>query len=252
MTERAAADRTWAYGHVIVDEAQELSPMQWRMIARRVPTGSMTIVGDVNQTFAADGVTSWDHLHTTGGHRTSRTVELTVNYRTPREVMAAAMPVLRALDPSASEPVSVRSGGATPWATQATGDLPRVVADLARRELVALEGGNLAVIVPDAELPSIAAALAQVVPGSSSGPAVDLESACVVLTPQQAKGLEFDGGVVVDPAGILAGPRGLNALYVSMTRPMRRLGLVHPGPIPDLLTHIEPLRASSADVGPAT
>lgn len=226
--------------------------MQWRMIARRVPTGSMTIVGDVNQTFAADGVTSWQNLRPAGRHRASRTVELTVNYRTPQEVMTAALPVLSALDPSAAEPVSVRSAGVEPWQVDHVENLPSRVADLARCELAALQGGNLAVIAPSGALGPIASALAEAVPGSSASPDLDLESICVTLTPQEAKGLEFDGVLVIDAAEILASPRGLNALYVALTRPMRRLGLVHPGPAPDLLSHIRPLGAPSGDVSPAT
>lgn len=253
MAEKAAADRTWAYGHVVVDEAQELSPMQWRMISRRVPIGSMTIVGDVHQTFAVDGLDAWDQLDTAGVGGNSQRQELTVNYRTPREVMEVAGPVLRALDPGARAASSVRASGTTPWAVQVRAtELVQAVAGLARTELSELAGGNLAVITSEEHLPDIAAAVAQAVPGASGGTRLDLASICVTITPQQAKGLEFDGVIVAAPADILSGSRGLNALYVALTRPMRRLGLVHPGPVPEFLAGVPPRDAVPGGVGGAT
>ena len=100
LADRAAADRRWTYGHVIVDEAQELTPMAWRAIARRCPLRSMTVVGDVAQTGAIGGGTSWAAaLGETFGDRW-RLAELTLNYRTPAEVMELAGDVLREVDPS--------------------------------------------------------------------------------------------------------------------------------------------------------
>lgn len=253
MAEKAAADRTWAYGHVVVDEAQELSPMQWRMISRRIPTGSMTIVGDVHQTFAVDGLDAWDQLGAAGVGGNGQTKELTVNYRTPREVMQVAGPVLQALDPGARAASSVRASGTAPWAVQVrSAELVQTVADLARAELSELAGGNLAVITSGEHLPDISAAVAQAVPGAGGETGLDLTSVCLTLTPQQAKGLEFDGVIVAAPADILAGSRGLNALYVALTRPMRRLGLVHPGTVPELLADVPPRDAVPGGVGGAT
>ena len=115
LADRAAADRRWTYGHVIVDEAQELTPMAWRAIARRCPLRSMTVVGDVAQTGAIGGGTSWSAaLGETFGDRW-RLAELTLNYRTPAEVMDLAQDVLREVDPSARAPRSVRSTGVKPW-----------------------------------------------------------------------------------------------------------------------------------------
>jgi hypothetical protein len=122
IAERAAADRTWAFGHVIVDEAQELSPMAWRLLMRRCPTRSMTIVGDVAQTGTSGGATSWQYAlepHVAGRWRRT---ELTVNYRTPAEIMAMVSAVLTAIDPTANPPRSVRRTGERPWHT-ITGDL---------------------------------------------------------------------------------------------------------------------------------
>ncbi|NUR90794.1 MAG: AAA family ATPase, partial [Nonomuraea sp.] len=113
--ERAATDRTWAYGHVIVDEAQELSPMAWRVLMRRIPTRSMTIVGDIAQTGSAAGARSWNSVLDPYVAGRWRQHELTVNYRTPVELMAVAAGVLAAIDPELKAPMSVRESGGEPW-----------------------------------------------------------------------------------------------------------------------------------------
>ncbi|HVT70550.1 MAG TPA: helicase, partial [Trebonia sp.] len=116
--ERAEADRSWAYGHVIVDEAQELSAMAWRMVLRRNPARSMTVVGDVAQTGSPAGATSWKDMLTplVGGRW--REERLTVNYRTPAEIMAVAADVLASVSPDERPPESVRSEGTGPVAVQ--------------------------------------------------------------------------------------------------------------------------------------
>jgi DNA helicase IV len=114
MAERAAADRTWTFGHVIVDEAQELSEMAWRLLARRCPAKSMTIVGDIAQTGGPAGATSWERvLEPLVGDRW-RLARLTVNYRTPAEIMAATADLLAAIDPGHPPPQSVRETGVLP------------------------------------------------------------------------------------------------------------------------------------------
>ena len=115
IAERAAADRTWQFGHVIVDEAQELSPMEWRMLMRRCQRRSMTLVGDLAQAGTDTGVRSWAELLDRYAPGRWRTAELTVNYRTPAEIMAVAGDVLTAIDPAAAPPVSARSTGVIPW-----------------------------------------------------------------------------------------------------------------------------------------
>nr|WP_281496893.1 AAA family ATPase [Ornithinimicrobium sp. F0845] len=244
LAERAAADRTWAYGHAVVDEAQELSAMQWRMLLRRVPSGSLTVVGDINQTSSAGGSTSWSSLAAQHPRRRWTVVELTVNYRTPQEVMDAALPVLRVLNPAATEPVSARTGPHRPWRLEVADDLVAVTARLAAQEHAALEGGHLAVIAPPALVPALASAVAAAVPGASSGADLDLGSRCVVIDPTQAKGLEFDGVLVADVEGLLAAPRGHSDLYVAMTRTTSRLGLLHTGPAPAAITQV-PTRPAS-------
>lgn len=109
--QRAAADRTWAFGHVIVDEAQELSPMAWRLLMRRCPSRSMTIVGDVAQTGALSGTPSWADALAPYVAQRWRLAELTVSYRTPAEIMAVAADVLAEIDPALRPPRSVRESG---------------------------------------------------------------------------------------------------------------------------------------------
>ena len=150
-------------------------------------------------------------------------------------MIAAALPVLRAVDPQVRPPRPVRAGG-TAWRHRVDGDLVRAVTEAAGRELGA--GGHVAVVAPERLAPAIGAALAAAYPGTSHGPAVDLRRDAVVLTPEQARGLEVDAVLVVDPGTLLAGPAGLAALGVALTRATERLGILHPGEVPDLLRHV--------------
>jgi DNA helicase IV len=212
LAERALEDRNWAYGHVIVDEAQELSAMDWRMVLRRCPARSMTVVGDLAQTSTPGGADSWAQVLDPVAAGRWRTARLTVNYRTPAPVMALAAALL---PPSAEPPLSVRDSDERPWYASAT-DL----ADLVRRETELIGAGRVAVIAPPARVAETAATL-----GISPGP--DLDAPVAVLTAEQAKGLEFDSVIIVNPAEIEQGsPRGRADLYVALTRTTRRLGLV--------------------------
>ncbi|MEU4196499.1 AAA family ATPase [Kribbella sp. NPDC026611] len=219
LADRAAADRRWTYGHVIVDEAQELSPMAWRAIARRCPLRSMTVVGDVAQTSAIGGGTTWAGvLGETFGDRW-RLAELTLNYRTPAEVMELANDVLREVDPSARTPQSVRSTGVKPWHA----DVPAAEQALYVYKLAAEETqyGEVGVITSRSRLELIQEA-------------VDGLTGVTVLSAREAKGLEFDSVLVVDPDGIvIESPRGVRDLYVALTRCTQRLGVI--GNLPDFL-----------------
>ncbi|WP_093709976.1 AAA family ATPase [Streptomyces sp. 2131.1] len=219
--ERAAADRTWAFGHIIVDEAQELSPMAWRLLMRRSPTRSMTLVGDPAQTSEEAGVGSWQEILAPYVGDRYEHVRLGVNYRTPAEVMEVAAKVLRAEDPSFEPPGSVRSTGEVPWARDSGADLAGAVAR-AVAELTPTEG-RLAVIAPGELHEEIAAPLNGVVPGAEP----DLTRTVVLLGPRQAKGLEFDHVLVVEP-----GRFGTSDLYVALTRATQRLGILHREPLP--------------------
>ncbi|MFB4290141.1 ATP-binding domain-containing protein [Nonomuraea sp. ATR24] len=222
--DRAAADRTWAYGHVIVDEAQELSAMAWRMVMRRVPARSLTVVGDIAQTGSAAGARSWGDVldpHLAGRWRVER---LEVNYRTPAQIMRVAARVLRAIDPGLRPPESVREGDAPPRAVRC--GLAGVPA-LAAEELAAIGEGRVGVLVPDA----LRERAGELFPGG------DLDAPVVALTVTQAKGLEFDAVVVVDPAGIAGqSPMGLRDLYVALTRATRRLTVAYEGDLPEVLS----------------
>ncbi|MFD4956905.1 HelD family protein [Streptomyces sp. NPDC058451] len=221
--ERAAADRTWAFGHIIVDEAQELSPMAWRLLMRRSPTRSMTLVGDPAQTAEAAGVGSWaDILRPYVEDRWEHT-RLGVNYRTPAEIMDVAAAVVRAEHPGFEPPGSVRSTGVRPWA-RATDDLPGAV-EKAVVELTP-EEGRLAVIAPRDLHRRLAARL----DGVTAGAEPDLTRTVVLLDPRQAKGLEFDSVLVVEPARY-----GTSDLYVALTRATQRLGVLYSEALPPAL-----------------
>ncbi|MFF7382913.1 HelD family protein [Streptomyces griseoluteus] len=222
--ERAAADRTWAFGHIIVDEAQELSPMAWRLLMRRSPTRSMTLVGDPAQTAEAAGVGSWSKILQPYVEDRWEHTRLGVNYRTPSEIMDLAAAVVRAEHPDFEPPSSVRSTGVRPWVRDALGDLPGAVAR-AVAELTPAEG-RLAVIAPRALHGTVAGAL----DGVTAGAEPDLTRNVVLLDPRQSKGLEFDSVLVVDPAAY-----GTSDLYVALTRATQRLGVLHTGEVPAAL-----------------
>lgn len=238
--QRAAADRTWTFGHVIVDEAQELSAMAWRLLMRRCPSRSMTLVGDVAQTGHPAGTSSWQDTLGEYVEQRWRIEELTVNYRTPVEIMKIGADVLAAIDPTLRPPTSVRETGLEPWSLRVRPeDLPARVAELAGAEADEIEhadAGRVGVLVPPAAAEELGKAVATAVPATAVGDDVDLTHRVVVLTVEKAKGLEFDSVLVVDPARIVAeSVRGLNDLYVALTRSTRRLGVLHPGELPEVL-----------------
>ncbi|WP_051918879.1 HelD family protein [Prescottella defluvii] len=217
--ERAAADRTWTYGHVIVDEAQELSEMAWRMLMRRIPNRWMTLVGDTAQTGDPAGSSSWQDVLGPYVAQRWKLTELTVNYRTPAEIMELAHRVLEEIDPQQTVPRSVRESGFAPWAERVDeSDLGEAV----RRRVAAVTGPGLTAVLAGHQLVDELA---------------DLRSDSVsVLTVKDAKGLEFDNVLIVEPQDLLdESPRGLNDLYVALTRATQRLGIVHARPLPAVL-----------------
>jgi DNA helicase IV len=228
--ERAYNDRTWTFGHVIVDEAQELSAMAWRMIMRRIPNRWMTVIGDTAQTGDPAGTTSWDEVLSPYVARRWRKYELSVNYRTPSEIMTVAAPILEQIDPEMSAPTSIRSSGRAPtFERTSADDLAAVAAKLAAESL----DGIAAIIAPDALVEQIRAVTGD----------IDNSPEMSVLTVAQCKGLEFDRTVVVEPAMIVAqSRRGWGDLYVALTRATQQLAIVHSAELP------EPLRVPAQTV----
>lgn len=236
--ERAAADRTWTYGHVVVDEAQELSPMAWRMVLRRVPTRSLTIVGDVAQTAAAGGARHWATMLEPVLRGSWRLSELTVNYRTPAEVARTAQSVAAAAGLPVSRLTSAREVEGSLQVHEVPADaLLEATVRTARAALAALapehsgdvdaDAGRVAVIVADERVDEVRGALAASdvgeqlrPPGSGSW----LEARLAVMGPRASKGLEFDVVVLVEPSEV--GRAGAGDLYVAMTRPTQSLHVV--------------------------
>jgi DNA helicase IV len=218
VAERAVADRSWTYGHIVVDEAQELSPMAWRMLLRRCPTRSFTIVGDVAQTTATAGTRWWPETMDPLFREGWQLRELTVSYRIPAAVAEAAQSFARAAGLPVSEMSAARELDNAVVAVRVSGDvLEHAVAEAVRQaERYAQEGGGLvAVITSDAS--ADAARLA------AAGTTVQ------VLSARESKGLEFDAVVLAEPAQIAAVP---SDLYVALTRPTRRLTMVHAQDLP--------------------
>ncbi|WP_280430152.1 RNA polymerase recycling motor ATPase HelR [Nocardia brasiliensis] len=210
LAERAAADRDWTYRHVVVDEAQELSEMDWRVLMRRCPSKSFTVVGDLAQRRSAAGAMSWASMLEpyVPGRWVYRS--LTVNYRTPAEIMAVAAALLAEFAPEVQAPESVRACGVPPWSRLVTDDELPAAIDAFVREEADREGTSVVIGPPG-------------VPGA--------------VPASETKGLEYDAVLVVAPEQILAdGPRGAAELYVALTRATQRLGVLHQGPLPQELS----------------
>ncbi len=238
VAEMASIDRSWAFGHLIVDEAQEHSAMMWRLLARRCPSKSMTVVGDVAQTGSAAGSDTWAQALDPFAAGRWQQAELSVNYRTPREIMDVAADVLASFAPDMQPPSSVREVGEDPYAVALDPHAePETFGELIRG-LTPLEG-TMAVLIPDGDRSTYA---------QSDDPTVrrlaeanpDTDNPVVLLEVRAVKGLEFDVVVVVDPQAILDGsPRGANDLYVALSRATTRAVVVHPGALPPMLHRLK-------------
>jgi DNA helicase IV len=206
------------YGHVIVDEAQDLTPMQLRMIARRAAGGSLTLLGDVAQATGAVRYSSWGAVlpHLPRGDE-AQVSELRHAYRVPREIMELALPLLDTIAPDVAAPISYRTGAAPPTVRRVEAE--HLLAE-AYREALRLAGtdGLIALIVPEQLVDDALAA-------------ASLYEEVPLLTPRQAKGLEFDHVVVVEPALI-----DLRELYVALSRPTKTLVVLHARNLPKELS----------------
>jgi DNA helicase IV len=223
------------YGHVIVDEAQDLTPMQLRMLARR-SAGSITVLGDIAQAAGPVSYRSWDELlpHL-APKQPAEVEELRLAYRVPREVMELALPLLPLIAPDVAPPFAYRAGDEPPRFVLAEAEhLVATAVREAGRE--ARREGRTALIAPE----SLLAALEPVLPHPETA-FDELAAPIQALTPRGAKGLEFDRVVLVEPARIVSessGVDGLRALYVALTRATKTLVVVHAEPLPAPLTAV--------------
>lgn len=235
LAQRARADRSWAYGHVVVDEAQELSPMDWHLLLRRCPSRSFTVVGDVNQTSQrSSSPLSWETLLGPARRAAPVMEQLTINYRTPRAVMDLAQKVLAATKHTVVPLQSARDVADSLVFTRLQGEphanlhepvsgpgnLVPTLRETLQSETARLEAevgsdaGKLAIIVPAAAHSYLAATL-----GLETADVVADQVCC--LDPRAAKGLEFDTVILVEPAVIADQSAG--DLYVAMTRCTKRM-----------------------------
>jgi len=228
--------RTRSYGHIVVDEAQDLTPMQFRMIARRVPTGSVTVLGDLAQATGPWSYRAWTEVREIlkGGAAQPQHAELSLGYRAPGRVLDFASKLLPSAAPGVAPTSSIRRGRTDPNVRAVPVDeVPG--ASLAEAYSLMADHALIAVIAPDELVPELVRLARR---HDEVGVLErDAMSRPVTIVPAQAsKGLEFDAVVVVEPA-VIAGEdaRGLRLLYVAMTRPIQHLSVVHGLPLPAAL-----------------
>jgi DNA helicase IV len=234
VAERAEADRSWVFGHLVVDEAQELSAMMWRLLARRCPGRSWTVVGDLAQRGSAAGAASWGEALQPVARDRWRERQLSVSYRTPGRVLAVADSMARANGLPVTVVESVREGEVDPAVRRREPGDAQPVVDVVASLLTASEEGTIAVVTPTGDVGGLTEQLEQRWPGQvGNASRAALAVRVSVLAPEQVKGLEFDDVVVVEPAAIVRqSRRGLSDLYVALSRPTRRLVVVHSEPLP--------------------
>ena len=227
--------RTRTYGHIVVDEAQDLTPMQFRMIARRAPSGSVTVLGDLAQATGPWTYSDWAevraHLPETARPHHD---ELTLGYRAPGRVLGYASRLLPEAAPSVAPTSSIRPGRTEPTVLTVADD-ELIAATLGEARTLAADHALVAVIAPEELLPALARAVRR--DGAVGMLERDAMSRPITIVPAPAaKGLEFDAVVVVEPAAIAGEDRrGLRLLYVALTRPIQHLSVVHARPLPGSL-----------------
>ena len=219
VAELAALDRTWVYGHIVVDEAQELSRMAWRVLSRRATRKSMTIVGDVQQTSHPSGARNWEEA--LGGVKGKLDLHaLTVTYRITQQIADVATALLTAAGGDAPELHPVRDGAAVIEHTIT----PEELAQLVLNAVVNL-AGRTAVIVPDDQIEELSQVLLNASTEFGIGDKA-LDAPIAILTARDTKGLEFDVVFVIDPDGMSSQTKRGADLYVAATRATQVMHLV--------------------------
>lgn len=231
------ADEIRTYGHIVIDEVQDLTPMQLAMVTRRSLSGSMTVVGDLAQATGPHAPATWDDvLDHLPDVKHTRVIGLSVGYRIPGQIMELANRVMEAASPGLRAPTAVRSGVAQPLIVEAASP-DHLLAEVTAQTVAlvdVLDGGNVAVVVPDALAEATSAAFTRA--GVAHGRAVSsaLDSGVTIVPVSVVKGLELDGVLVVEPASIVDSEmQGMRSLYVALTRATQRLVVVHARPLPD-------------------
>ncbi|WP_030769449.1 HelD family protein [Streptomyces sp. NRRL F-2664] len=230
-------ERTPSLGHVVLDEAQDLSPMQYRAVGRRCTTGSATVLGDLAQGTTPWATRSWDEALAHLGKPQAVLEELTAGFRVPREVIAYASRLLPAISPGLAPVSSVREAPGSLRVTP-TDDLTAAVVQACRESLA--HEGSTGLIAADARIPALAEALrAADLPHLSPGEETTAESRLTLVPASLAKGLEYDYVVLDEPAAIVDGEpderTGLRRLYVCLTRAVSGLTALHASPLPAAL-----------------
>jgi DNA helicase IV len=232
------------FGHIVVDEAQDLSAMELRMIARRSWRGSLTVLGDLAQATAPAAQTDWRDTIRELASANAQLDELRVGYRVPEPIMKFANRLLPHAAPGLRPPTSVRQAGQAPAIIAVD---PRVLGSAAAAESgeVAARWPLTAVVVPESLRKEVSSALKDAGLDFVDGAATaDLGDHVTVLPAASTKGLEFDAVVVIEPAEIVAECEGdLRLLYVVLTRAVQHLSIVHARPLPAALSSVEPHQA---------
>lgn len=233
-------ERTHSLGHVVIDEAQDLSPMQYRAVGRRCTTGSATVLGDLAQGTTPWATRSWDEALGHLGKPGAVLEELTAGFRVPREVIAFASRLLPAISPGLSPVSSVREtpGSLIVSPVDSPCDLTAAVIAACRASLV--HEGSIGLIAADARIAELAQALAEAgLPHLAPGEETTAESRLTLVPASLAKGLEYDYVVLQEPADVVAGEpderTGLRRLYVCLTRAVSGLTVLHASPLPGAL-----------------
>ncbi|MEV0845177.1 ATP-binding domain-containing protein [Streptomyces sp. NPDC049954] len=236
---RDLVERTHSLGHVVLDEAQDLSPMQYRAVGRRCTTGSATVLGDLAQGTTPWATRTWAEALRHLGKEEAHVEELTAGFRVPREVIAYASRLLPSIAPGLAEVRSVReSPGSLSVREVAAQTLDEEVVAACRAALA--HEGSTGLIAADARIPALAAALEEAgLPYLSPGQETTRESRLTLVPASLAKGLEYDYVVLDEPAAVVAGepdePTGLRRLYVALTRAVSGLAVVHETALPEVL-----------------